>query len=97
MLRFDKNELEQHADEFCGREARIANGLSDLLRSAASVAPAGAFQRVRRLIGDANDMARYFSAMKQAFYEAGEHVEETSRTVLERLEDSTAEVNRLLR
>lgn len=97
MLRFDKNELEQHADDFCGREARIANGLSDLLRAAASVAPSGSSHRVRRLMNDANDMARYFSAMKQAFYEAGEYVDETSRAVLERLEESTAEVNRLLR
>ena len=51
---------------------------------------------VRQLMNDADRMTRYFAAMKEALYEAGEQVEGTSRAVLERLEDSEAELNRLL-
>jgi fermentation-respiration switch protein FrsA (DUF1100 family) len=96
MLRFDKNELEQHADEYCGREARLSNELVDYLRTAAYFAPVASAHRVRRLMNDADTMARYFSAMKEALYEAGEQVEATSLAVLERLEEATDELNRLL-
>lgn len=97
MLRFDRNELEQHADEYCSREATLANDLTEMLRLAASCAPFSSAPRARKLMNDADRLGRYFSAMRDALYEAGELVDETSRAVLERLEDSTAEVNRLLK
>lgn len=97
MLRFDRNELEQHADEYCGREARLAGELVEQLRAAASCAPAAAAVRVRQIMNEADRLARYFPAMRDALYEAGEQVDETSRAVLERLEDTTGELNALLR
>ena len=96
MILFDKNDLEQHADEFCRREELLSNEMVDLLRAAEVFAPAAAAPRVRQLMNDADRMTRYFAAMKEALYEAGEQVEGTSRAVLERLEDSEAELNRLL-
>ena len=96
MLRFDRSELEQHADEYCGKEAKLANELVETLRLAAYFAPVGSRYRVIQLMNDADRLARYFSAMSDALYEAGELVDEASKAVLERLEDSTSEINRLL-
>lgn len=97
MLRFDRNELEQHADEFCKREMKLCYDLVDLLRNAAYCAPDNSVSRVRRLMNDADRLARYFSAMSNALYEAGEQVDVTSRAVLERLEDAEADIKRLLK
>jgi len=96
MLRFDSNELEQHAEEYCGNEARLAHDLTDQLRYAAYFAPVESAYRVRQLMDDADKMARYFSAMKNAFYEASDLVEGTSRAMLERLEEASAELEKLL-
>lgn len=96
MLRFDRGELEQHADEFCDREKKLANEISDLLRQAARFAPAEAEDRVIRIMNETDRLARYFSAMHDALYEAGTMVDETSLAVLERLEDTTSELERLL-
>ena len=97
MLRFDRNELEQHADEFCKRESKLSYDLVDLLRYAAYCAPLNSASRVRRLMNDADRLARYFSAMHNALYEAGEQVDVTSRAVLERLEDAESDIKRLLK
>ena len=97
MLRFDRSELEQHADEYCSRETKLANELFELLRLAAYFAPAGSRYRVIQLMNDADRLARYFPAMHDALYEAGALVDETSGAVLERLEDSTSEIKRLLK
>ncbi len=97
MLRFDSSELEQHADEYCGREAGLAYDLVDLLRLASYYSPVNSVHRVRQLMNDADRMGRYFSAMKDAFHEAAYQVDATSRAMLERLEEAEAKLDLLLR
>ncbi len=95
-IRFDRNALEDHADQYCKKELKLARNLVDMLRLAASCAPIDAAPRVRRLMNDADRMARYFSEMNDALVESGQLVEATSKAVLERLEDADDKMKALL-
>ena len=77
MLRFNRSEMEQHADSYCKREAALANDLVELLRVASFLAPLGSASRVRQLMIDADRLERFFSAMYDALYDAGERVDKT--------------------
>jgi hypothetical protein len=96
-IRFDRNALENHAEDYCKKEARLARELVESLREAAVCAPIEPAPRVRRLMNDADHLEKYFSDMGDALIESGQLVEQLSKTVLERLEDADAEMKTLLR
>lgn len=95
-LRFDAQALDQHADEYCNRELRLTRELTDTLRIAASCAPMEYVSRTRRLMNDADRLARYFSKMSNALIESGQIVEAYSKAVLEHLEDADEKMKKLL-
>ena len=95
-IRFDRVALENHADEYCKEELRLSRELMDTLRIAAAYAPLDSVSRVRRLLNDADRLTRYFSQMRDALIESGHLVEETSKAVLERLEDADEKIKILM-
>lgn len=95
-IRFDQAALENHADEYCNKEAKLAHELVEMLRIAASCAPMEYISRTRRIMNEADRLARYFSKMEDALIESGQLVEQLSKAVLERLEDAEEKTRSLL-
>lgn len=95
-IRFDQAALENHADEYCKKEAKLARELTEYLRIAASCAPTEYASRTRQLMNDADHLAQYFSRMGDALIESGQLAEQLSRTVLERLEEADEKMRSLL-
>ena len=96
-IRFDQKALENHANEYCRNELKLANDLIETLRAAERCSSTQYSARTHRCVNDAERLANYFSKKNDALIEVGQLVEATSRTMLKRLDIADEHMKALLK